>query len=81
MTLATANLQQHALDYVGNRERIVKSIHIAKEKGATFRSGSELEITGYSCLYAMSMYAMRHPLTTYIYLQGSLPRERLLSPW
>ncbi|KAF2830818.1 NAD synthetase 1 [Ophiobolus disseminans] len=50
MTLATCNLQQHALDFIGNRERIIKSIITAKARGATFRCGSELEITGYSCL-------------------------------
>lgn len=34
----------------GNYERIVKSIVLAKAKGATFRVGPELEIPGYGCL-------------------------------
>lgn len=50
VTLATANLHQHAMDFVANRERIVESIKIAIAKGARFRVGPELEITGYSCL-------------------------------
>ncbi|ORY31916.1 hypothetical protein BCR39DRAFT_524532 [Naematelia encephala] len=34
----------------GNCERILRSIKIAKAKGATIRVGPELEITGYGCL-------------------------------
>jgi NAD+ synthase (glutamine-hydrolysing) len=34
----------------GNYERIVRSIVIAKERGATLRVGPELEIPGYGCL-------------------------------
>lgn len=50
ITLATCNLNQWALDFEGNRDRIVESILIAKERGATLRVGPELEITGYGCL-------------------------------
>jgi len=50
LTLATCSLNQHALDFIGNRKRIVESIKIAKSRGATFRCGPELEITGYGCL-------------------------------
>lgn len=50
LTLATCSLNQHALDFIGNRNRIVESIKIAKSRGATFRCGPELEITGYGCL-------------------------------
>jgi NAD+ synthase (glutamine-hydrolysing) len=48
-TLATCNLNQWALDFEGNLERIVASIQIAKEKGARYRLGPELEIPGYGC--------------------------------
>jgi len=37
------------MDFEGNLERIKQSIIIAKEKGATYRMGPELEITGYGC--------------------------------
>lgn len=49
MTLATCNLNQWALDWEGNVERIISSIQIAKSKGAKLRVGPELEITGYGC--------------------------------
>ena len=49
VTLATCNLNQWALDFNGNLDRIIKSIRIAKERGAKYRVGPELEITGYGC--------------------------------
>ncbi|GHJ89297.1 hypothetical protein NliqN6_5699 [Naganishia liquefaciens] len=49
VTVATS-LGQHAMDFEGNYERIVRSIVIAKERGATLRVGPELEIPGYGCL-------------------------------
>lgn len=49
ITIASATLNQWALDFEGNRDRILQSILEAKEMGATFRTGPELEITGYSC--------------------------------
>ncbi|XP_018336301.1 probable glutamine-dependent NAD(+) synthetase [Agrilus planipennis] len=48
-TVAAATLNQWALDFDGNRERILESILEAKEAGAAFRTGPELEICGYSC--------------------------------
>lgn len=48
-TLATCNLTQWALDFEGNLGRIVESIQIAKENGARYRLGPELEIPGYGC--------------------------------
>jgi NAD+ synthase (glutamine-hydrolysing) len=48
--LATCNLNQWALDFVGNRDRIIESIRQAKAKGAALRVGPELEVTGYGCL-------------------------------
>ncbi|KAF2800688.1 glutamine-dependent NAD(+) synthetase with GAT domain-containing protein [Melanomma pulvis-pyrius CBS 109.77] len=50
MTVATCSLNQWVLDWEGNLARIVESIRIAKERGATLRVGPELEITGYGCL-------------------------------
>ena len=47
--LATCNLNQWALDFDGNLDRIVQSIKEAKLKGAKYRLGPELEISGYSC--------------------------------
>ncbi|KIK81592.1 hypothetical protein PAXRUDRAFT_35820 [Paxillus rubicundulus Ve08.2h10] len=48
ITLATS-LNQWALDFQGNYDRIVQSIAIAKKRGATLRVGPELEIPGYGC--------------------------------
>lgn len=47
ITLATCSLNQWVLDWEGNLRRIRKSIILAKEAGATLRTGPELEITGY----------------------------------
>jgi len=47
--VATCNLNQWAMDFKGNLERIVASIREAKAAGCTFRTGPELEITGYGC--------------------------------
>uniref|UniRef100_A0A8C6WYW7 Glutamine-dependent NAD(+) synthetase n=1 Tax=Neogobius melanostomus TaxID=47308 RepID=A0A8C6WYW7_9GOBI len=44
VTLATCSLNQWALDFEGNLERILKSVEIAKTKGAKYRLGPELEI-------------------------------------
>ncbi|KAI9262477.1 hypothetical protein EDC94DRAFT_648277 [Helicostylum pulchrum] len=49
VTLATCSLNQWAMDFEGNLERILESIRIAKEKGAKLRVGPELEVTGYGC--------------------------------
>ena len=48
-TLATCNLNQWALDFEGNLQRIEESIRQAKAAGARYRLGPELEITGYGC--------------------------------
>ncbi len=48
-TLATCNLNQWALDFDGNLRRIMESIERAKEAGAKYRLGPELEIPGYGC--------------------------------
>lgn len=43
--LATCSLRQQALDFTGNRDRIIASIQEARERGAKFRVGPELEVT------------------------------------
>ncbi|XP_062608822.1 glutamine-dependent NAD(+) synthetase-like [Saccostrea cucullata] len=48
-TLATSTLNQWAMDFKGNLARISESIKIAKQRGATYRLGPELEVTGYGC--------------------------------
>ncbi|KAF2095077.1 glutamine-dependent NAD(+) synthetase with GAT domain-containing protein [Rhizodiscina lignyota] len=50
ITLASATLPSVPLDFGGNKDRILDSIRIAKEKGATVRTGPELEIPGYGAL-------------------------------
>jgi NAD+ synthase (glutamine-hydrolysing) len=47
--ISTCNLNQWALDFQGNYERIVESILKAKELGSKLRLGPELEISGYGC--------------------------------
>jgi NAD+ synthase (glutamine-hydrolysing) len=47
--VAVCTLNQWALDFSGNLDRILTSIEAAKAAGATYRSGPELEIPGYSC--------------------------------
>ncbi|CAI7898906.1 unnamed protein product, partial [Closterium sp. NIES-53] len=48
-TLATCALNQWAMDFEGNTNRIIASIREAKARGASYRIGPELEITGYGC--------------------------------
>ncbi|KAK2463654.1 hypothetical protein APHAL10511_004405 [Amanita phalloides] len=50
VTVATCCLNQWALDFDGNLDRILRSIEVAKNRGATLRVGPELEIPGYGCL-------------------------------
>lgn len=49
VTVAVCTLNQWALDFQGNLTRILQSIQEAKEQGAAYRIGPELEICGYSC--------------------------------
>ncbi|SSD60446.1 probable Glutamine-dependent NAD(+) synthetase [Saccharomycodes ludwigii] len=85
ITLATCNLNQWALDFEGNRDRILESIKISKEKKARLRVGPELEITGYGCLdhfleddlylHSWEMYAsiLKTPETFDILLDIGMP--------
>lgn len=49
VTVATCTLNQWALDFTGNLDRIVESCIQAKAAGATYRLGPELEVCGYGC--------------------------------
>lgn len=85
VTLATCNLNQWALDFEGNRDRIIESIRQAKNLRAMLRVGPELEVCGYGCLdhfgendvYEQSwqIYAqiLTHPETRDIVLDIGMP--------
>lgn len=47
--ISTCTLNQWAMDFEGNKNRIIKSILQSKEMGCKIRIGPELEITGYGC--------------------------------
>ena len=47
--ISTCNLNQHALDFTGNYNRIVESCLQSKSLQSKYRLGPELEITGYGC--------------------------------
>ncbi|XP_075282833.1 glutamine-dependent NAD(+) synthetase isoform X2 [Opisthocomus hoazin] len=49
VSVAACALNQWALDFEGNLERILRSIDIAKSQGARYRLGPEMEICGYGC--------------------------------
>lgn len=49
ITVAACNLNQWALDFDGNLERVQRSIRKAKALGAKYRLGPELELSGYGC--------------------------------
>lgn len=49
VTVAACTLNQWALDFTGNVERVLKSCQMAKQAGATYRLGPELELSGYGC--------------------------------
>jgi hypothetical protein len=53
VTVAAASLPSVPLDFLGNRDRILESIRVAKEKGATLRTGPELEIPGYGACHGV----------------------------
>lgn len=46
--VAVFSLNQWALDFSGNKRRIIESIRLANEHNATYRVGPELELCGYS---------------------------------
>jgi hypothetical protein len=61
VTVAACSLNQWALDFTGNLERILTSIRIAKERGAKLRAGPELEIT-YALGYSRQSRALKRIL-------------------
>lgn len=52
--LATCNLDQWAMDFEGNLKRIIKSIELAKEQGATYRVGAWRRAWGWPALWSGS---------------------------
>uniref|UniRef100_A0A0A9Z4W3 Glutamine-dependent NAD(+) synthetase n=1 Tax=Lygus hesperus TaxID=30085 RepID=A0A0A9Z4W3_LYGHE len=49
IALSVCTLNQWALEFEGNKNRILQSITYAVQEGARYRSGPELEICGYTC--------------------------------
>lgn len=47
--IAQCSLNQSALDFEGNKNRIIESIKKAKQLGCRYRASQESEIPGYSC--------------------------------
>uniref|UniRef100_A0A8D1IWT3 Glutamine-dependent NAD(+) synthetase n=1 Tax=Sus scrofa TaxID=9823 RepID=A0A8D1IWT3_PIG len=92
VTVATCALNQWALDFEGNLQRILKSIEIAKHKGAKYRLGPELEICGYGCwdhyyesdtlLHSLQVLAalLESPVTQDIICDGVFVSGVALSP-
>ncbi|KAK7065400.1 Glutamine-dependent NAD(+) synthetase [Halocaridina rubra] len=85
VVLATCCLNQWAMDFRGNMDRILDSIQQAKSNGAAYRSGPELEVSGYSCgdhyyesdtlLHSWEVVAelLQHPFCTDIIIDVGLP--------
>lgn len=46
--IAVFSLNQWALDFTGNTQRIIESLNLANREGAAYRAGPELELCGYS---------------------------------
>jgi NAD+ synthase (glutamine-hydrolysing) len=47
--VATCTLNQWAMDFTGNKQRIIDSLRICQENNVSIRIGPELEVTGYNC--------------------------------
>ena len=47
--VASCSLNQWSMDFLGNAERVIRSIECAKGKGCRLRLGPELELSGYGC--------------------------------
>ncbi len=47
--VATCSLNQWAMDFEGNLSRTLQSLREARDAGARFQLGPELELTGYGC--------------------------------
>lgn len=49
INVCVSTLNQWAMDFEGNKQRILESIKKAKELSCNLRTGPELEISGYTC--------------------------------
>ncbi|KAF9914266.1 glutamine-dependent NAD(+) synthetase, partial [Lobosporangium transversale] len=67
ITVATCSLNQWALDFKGNVARILESIRVAKERGATLRIGPELEITRLNSVSSLSIDMAKIVGDTYLH--------------
>lgn len=52
ITVSSCNLNQWALDFVGNKERILEAVRRAKKDRSSLIVTPELSVSGYSCLDA-----------------------------
>jgi hypothetical protein len=60
LKVATCNLNQWAMDFDLNRENILTSLRLAKEAGAHYRTGPELEVRHFAVFIRPA-----HPLAYY----------------
>ncbi|KAJ3217723.1 glutamine-dependent NAD(+) synthetase [Dinochytrium kinnereticum] len=92
LTVSTCSLNQWALDFTGNRKRTLESIKIAKQSGAIYRLGPELEITAgrpvmhygvkYNCrviFYNKRILLIRPKM--FLANDGNYRELRWFSPW
>ncbi|KAF2428737.1 putative glutamine dependent NAD synthetase [Tothia fuscella] len=89
VTVSTCSLNQWALDFIGNRERIIESIRQAKAAKSSLRVGPELEICGYGCLdhyletdtydhsWEQLVIILQHPDCQDVLLDIGMPVEHL----
>ena len=52
ITVSSSNLNQWALDFVGNKERILEAVRKARKDGSALLVTPEMSICGYNCLDA-----------------------------
>lgn len=50
ITVCSCNLNQWSLDFVGNKDRILKAVSDARKQGAKLLITPELSISGYDCM-------------------------------
>lgn len=77
---AVCTLNHWALDFDGNLKRILQSIQEAKDAGASYRSGPELEIW-YRFIYYFHFYYHFYNLFHLCYLLTCLPPLLLTVTW
>lgn len=75
VTVAACNLDQWALDFDGNLDRVLRSIKQAKTLGARYRLGPELELCGYGC----EDHFLEHD--TFLHCDQSLAALLSVSEW